>query len=214
MLSEIAEALQVGEMTGPHDALVSLCGDGVLERKRGRDGGTMVAADPRRGVVREIEIYGAAADDVHQLIDQRLVIECGVVHLAATRAQADDVDKLAALIDEMSTVATWADYHAADVSFHRQLVAASGYSAAAVEMESVTQRLYRYYLPYPIAYLRESNDEHRELLTALRHHDPVTAVEVIRRHIAVLHDTMFMALIGEHDRVRGASGAGDSPAPS
>jgi DNA-binding FadR family transcriptional regulator len=207
---QIAAALEVGEMT-VRRALVSLCEDGVLERRRGRDGGTMVAAEPRRGVVREIEVYDAASADVHQLIDQRLVLECGVAHLAAVNATDDDIAGLCALIDEMSAVQTWADYHGADVRFHRLLLAASGYPTAAAEMENVTQRLYRYYLPYPIEYLRESNEEHRELVAALRDHDPVAAVDVTRRHIEVLHDTMFMALIGDREP-DGAGGAGDKDA--
>lgn len=195
---EIASALEVGEMT-VRRALVSLCEDGVLERRRGRDGGTLVAAEPRRGVVREIEVYGAASADVHQLIDQRLVIECGIAHLAAVNASDDHLAAMVRLIDEMSAAQTWADYHGADVRFHRLLLEASGYPAAAAEMENVTQRLYRYYLPYPIEYLRESNDEHRELLAAVRAHDPLTAVDVTRRHIEVLHDTMFMSLIEKRE---------------
>ena len=114
--------------------------------------------------------------------------------------------ELGALIEEMSAVETWADYHGADVRFHRRLAEASGYPAAAAEMESVTQRLYRYYLPYPIEYLRGSNDEHRELLDALGDHDPVAAVAIIRRHIEVLHDTMFMSLIEK----RGQTDADDA----
>ena len=51
------QALEVGEMT-VRRALVSLCEAGVLERKRGRDGGTMVASAPRHGVVSEIAVYG------------------------------------------------------------------------------------------------------------------------------------------------------------
>ena len=73
-------------------------------------------------------------------------------------------------------------------------------------MERVLHALYRYYLPYPIEYLRESNGEHRELLDALGDHDPVAAVAIIRRHIEVLHDTMFMSLIEK----RGQAGADDA----
>lgn len=195
----IAEALDVGEMT-LRRALVSLCEDGVLERKRGRDGGTMVAAQPRHGVVREIEFYGAASADVHQLVDQRLVIECGAVHLAAVNAHDVDLDELDVLIEEMSTVETWADYHSADARFHRRLVAASGYPAAVPEMESVTRRLYRYYLPYPMEYLRRSNEEHREIVAALRRRDAMAAVDLVRSHIEVLHHTMFMSLIDGQGR--------------
>ena len=94
----------------------------------------------------------------------------------------------------MSDVETWADYHGADVRFHRRLAADSGYAAVAAEMESVTQRLYRYYLPYPIEYLRGSNDEHRDSGRARRPR-PRDGGRDHRRHIEVLHDTMFMSLI-------------------
>ncbi|MFF4292009.1 winged helix-turn-helix domain-containing protein, partial [Streptomyces sp. NPDC001633] len=43
----IAEALGVGEIT-VRRALGSLCADGVLERRRGRNGGTLVAERPAR----------------------------------------------------------------------------------------------------------------------------------------------------------------------
>ncbi len=43
--AQIAAALGVGEIT-VRRALVSLCADGVLERRRGRNGGTHVAENP------------------------------------------------------------------------------------------------------------------------------------------------------------------------
>src|ERR1700704_2788848 len=42
---QIAQALDVGEIT-VRRALVSLCEDGLLERRRGRNGGTLVAEHP------------------------------------------------------------------------------------------------------------------------------------------------------------------------
>ena len=45
---QIAAALGVSEITARR-ALVSLCADGVLERRRGRSGGTLVAERPVKG---------------------------------------------------------------------------------------------------------------------------------------------------------------------
>src|SRR3954469_24889073 len=80
---QIAQALDVSEITARR-ALVSLCADGVLERRRGRGGGTLVAAAPPKGRVRETADYVAATAEVGELIDRRLAMECGLVHLAAT----------------------------------------------------------------------------------------------------------------------------------
>src|SRR4051794_29426989 len=78
----IAAALGVGEITARR-ALVSLCEDGVLERRRGRNGGTRVAARPAKGTVDATVAYRSDAAAVHRLIDHRLLLECGIAHLAA-----------------------------------------------------------------------------------------------------------------------------------
>src|SRR3954452_16936918 len=78
--AQIAKALGVGEITARR-ALVSLCAAGVLERQRGRGGGTLVAANPPRGAVPPVDAYRVATRAVHQLIDHRLALECGIAHL-------------------------------------------------------------------------------------------------------------------------------------
>ena len=192
--TDIADALGVGEMT-VRRALVSLVADGVLERRRGRDGGTLVAQQPARGVVTEIAAYESAADEVTRLIDHRLILECGLTHLAALHAGADDMAALRRIADEMDTASTWADFHRLDEQFHVALAVAAGIASAAGELQPVLHALYRYYLPYPIEYLHQSNDEHRELLDALERRDAVSAVESIRRHVEALHRTMFVGLM-------------------
>nr|WP_255453257.1 FCD domain-containing protein [Cryobacterium serini] len=54
--------------------------------------------------------------------------------------------------------------------------------------------LYRYFLPYPVGSLHGVNREHARLVVALREHDPVAAVAIIRQHVSVLHDSMFVGL--------------------
>lgn len=193
---EIAEALGVGEMT-VRRALVSLCEAGVLERRRGRDGGTRVAAAPARGVVHEVKAFERAVDEVSRLIDQRLLLECGITHIAASRADRHALERLERLVVELDASENWTQFHRLDERFHLELAEASGVPSAAEELRRVLRALYRFYLPYPIEYLRESNAEHRRLVTALRLSDPVAAVGHVRDHVAVLHSTMFVGLLAQ-----------------
>jgi GntR family transcriptional repressor for pyruvate dehydrogenase complex len=186
--AEIARALGVGEIT-VRRALVSLCTDGVLERKRGRGGGTLVAAEPSKGRVQETADYVGAAAEVGELIDRRLVMECGLVHLAAARGSS--VAPLHDLVDRMEAAPTWADFHALDASFHLAVAGVSGLPAALASYQELMDDLYGYFLPYPIEFLRGSNQDHANLVESLAAQDPVAAVAVTRRHVAQLHQTML-----------------------
>ncbi|MFD4969338.1 FadR/GntR family transcriptional regulator [Streptomyces sp. NPDC058424] len=191
----IAEALGVSEIT-VRRALVALCKEGVLERRRGRTGGTLVAERPAHSTVGAIETYRAASADVHQLIDHRLVLECGVAHLAAVRGlDAESARELDRLLEEMDRAPSWAEFHGCDERFHMAVAAATGLDSVAEPYGAVLRELYRYYLPYPLDFLRHSNDEHRALVKAILRGDAAEAAEVARRHVEELHKSMFMDLL-------------------
>ncbi|GAA4904684.1 DNA-binding FadR family transcriptional regulator [Nonomuraea thailandensis] len=192
--AEVARALDVGEIT-VRRALIALCEEGVLVRRRGRTGGTLVADEPAIGRVAEIEAYRTATAEVHRLIDQRLILECGLAHLAATAITPELLAELKALVGEMDQATDWAGFHTCDERFHLALAASSGVGSAAGHYGPVLRQLYHYYLPYPMDYLRESNREHAALVAALERHDPVEAVRVTRAHVEVLHRTMFVGLL-------------------
>ncbi|GDY78869.1 hypothetical protein SAV31267_083540 [Streptomyces avermitilis] len=123
--AQIARALDVSEITARR-ALVSLCGDGVLERRRGRNGGTLVAAHPTPGTVLTTETYRTATDAVHRLIDHRLALECGIAHLASVRASGEDLSELQEIVEEMDRAPSWAEFHGCDERFHLRLAEATG----------------------------------------------------------------------------------------
>lgn len=187
--------MDVSEIT-VRRALVSLGTDGVLERRRGRKGGTLVAERPNHGTVAETDAYAAATEEVHDLIGQRLLLECGVAHLAARSVTEEQLDRLGRLVEAMDHAADWAVFHAADASFHLTVAEATLVPSAARHYGAVLHELYRYYLPYPLDRLRASNAEHRELLAALTAHDSGTAAEAACRHVESLHRTMFVGLAG------------------
>lgn len=195
--SEVAGALDVSEIT-VRRALKSLADDGVLVRRRGRNGGTFVADQASAGAVDAVTAYRADSAEVHSLIDRRVLLECAITHHAALNATADQLDELDAFVEQAASAQNWTDYHAADEKLHAGVALASGLTWALPYYHEVLYALYRYFLPYPVAYLHRVNHEHAELVAALRRKDPVAAVEVIERHVSALHDSMFVGL-GERE---------------
>ncbi|QNE35719.1 FadR/GntR family transcriptional regulator [Leifsonia shinshuensis] len=193
--ADVAAALDVSEITARR-AIKSLAEEGLLRRVRGRSGGTFVAeASPAvAGTGSAVETYRADAEQVHRLIDQRLLAETSLSHLAAVSATDEDLAELDAAVAAASAAQDWTDYHAADERFHLAVARAAGRPALAVLYEETLRRLYAYFIPYPIAYLHEVNAEHAALAAAIRGHDPEAAVALAERHVAVLHETMFVGL--------------------
>ncbi|WP_175607658.1 FadR/GntR family transcriptional regulator [Peterkaempfera bronchialis] len=191
----IAAALGVGEITARR-ALVSLCRDGVLERRRGRTGGTLVAERPARAAAETTAAFRSDSAAVRRLIDHRLVLECGVAHLAAARVDDDTLKRLDDLVAEMDEAPSWAEFHSCDERFHLAVAAATGLDSVTEPYSALLRDLYRYYLPYPMEALRASNAEHRALVEALRRHDAAGAADITRRHVEELHQTMFVGLLG------------------
>ena len=190
---EVAAALGVSEITARR-ALKSLADEGVLQRKRGRSGGTFVAEPGASVSVASITAYLADAADVHRLIDERVLLECALVHHAALGISSAQLDELEATVAQAAAAQSWSDYHVADERFHLGVAAASGLDWALPQYGAVLHGLYQYFLPYPVTYLHGVNREHARLVAALREHDPIAAVAIIRQHVAVLHDSMFVGL--------------------
>jgi DNA-binding FadR family transcriptional regulator len=188
---ELAATFGVSRMT-VRRALQLLSDRGVLVRRRGRGGGTFVAADPPRGVLREFESYRTVSGEVFDLIDNRLVIECGAAYLAAGKATPGDVDRLRGLVREMDAARTWTAFRAVDPRFHLAVASIAGSNGAVGALADVLGRLIRFYVPYPISYLHASNREHEALVEAIAAHDRMAAVAVIDRHISELRHTVFV----------------------
>ena len=191
--SAVAAALDVSEGT-VRRALTSLCENGVLDRKRGRTGGTFVAEHPTRGAVDSTAAYTRDAGTVRRLIDHRLLLECGAAHLAASRADPGEFDEMRRLVEAMDGAGSWAEFHELDARFHRQLAVHSGLDHACEELSGVLAQLHQYFLPYRLETLRESNDDHRALVDALTAADPERAVTVTHDHVAALKTTMFIGI--------------------
>jgi GntR family transcriptional repressor for pyruvate dehydrogenase complex len=189
--AQIASTLGVSGITARR-ALEGMAAENILVRRRGRNGGTFVADKPPKLHLTSVTIYRGDSRHVHDLIDQRAIVECALTHEAALVITPNELTELRSYVNAAARAQNWADYHAADEKLHRGVARASKMDWALPRYEQITAALYRYFLPYPISYLHDVNQEHSQIVDALENHDCIESVALMKYHILALHQSMFV----------------------
>ncbi|MDR4534244.1 FCD domain-containing protein [Glutamicibacter sp. PS] len=188
----IAAGLEVSVITARR-ALESLVEDGVLDRRRGRGGGTFVAQDPPQLNDSSVQAFRADEQAILRLIDQRSLMESAIAASAAAHATSAQCDELDELIVQSRQAATWHEHHIPDTRFHRLVAEISTLPEVPAYLASY-EALTKYFVPYPQEQLEEGRGHHSALVAALRRHDPLAAIEVTREHVDALRREMFVGL--------------------
>jgi GntR family transcriptional regulator, transcriptional repressor for pyruvate dehydrogenase complex len=177
---ELADELGISRST-LRQALTTLVQSGLLISLRGRGGGTFVTERPPLADA-SVQPLGA---DAWEVLDYRVAIETGATVLACERAEPDDLDRLAAVVERMWRVDDFDIYRRADIRFHIGLAEASGSPRLVSAMTEVQGQMSELIarLPHPPALLTHANEQHRRLVHLLRRQDPARAVPLIREHI-------------------------------
>lgn len=151
-------------------ALTALGEGGLVHAVRGRGGGTFVA-DPQPPTEPPSDELLA---DWHEIADNRLAVEVGIVVIAAERANEAALEQLEALVDAMyAQLDDYAAYRQSDVLFHVGVAESTGSQrlvAAMTATQGEMTQLIRF-ISHPREVLRSANDQHRRLVAALRAHD-------------------------------------------
>jgi GntR family transcriptional regulator, transcriptional repressor for pyruvate dehydrogenase complex len=156
---------------------------GVLETRQG-DGTYVTQLDPMTllsplGFYSELRETAQSAD----LLAVRRVLETESAGLAAIRMSDVEVERLADILSSIDGVLASDEvdpesFIDADAEFHRSIAAASGNPALAALIEALVSRTLRARLWRAITErdsLGEAHAEHRDILVALRAHDPERA---------------------------------------
>ncbi|MFF4489607.1 FadR/GntR family transcriptional regulator [Streptomyces sp. NPDC001544] len=172
----LAEELGISEIT-VRRALEGMCQDGLLDRRRGRAGGTFVAPDWDAVVALLHDADEAAALDGFHLL-----LECGLVAHGAGEVPAGHLDGLRSLVDAMDLVTDPARLVELETRFHLDLAEALG---GAGIREFAADLLGRQCLlgPAPAPdVVRERNRCHADLLTELGRGALGPAVRAVKAH--------------------------------
>ncbi len=159
----------------------------VREALRRLESEGIVEVVPYRGV----RVRRWSAQEIDDIFDLRAVLEGYAAGRAAQRATASDVAALDALCDEMEALAgagppSDLDHLAAlNGRLHRRILELSGNALLPQLVWSITQLplVVSTFGHYSADELRRSMRHHRELVDALRAHDPRWATAVMQAHV-------------------------------
>jgi DNA-binding GntR family transcriptional regulator len=174
----ISQALDVSEIT-VRRALETMGQDGLLERRRGRAGGTFIA-ERWDAASAELEDGRQAA----QLVDFQTVLECGLVAISCAELDPDDLDPLREHVLSAETEAgSDADSLAlADAHFHLGLATVLGDWRTRERQADLLGMLCLLMARPPLEAAIEQNRAHARLLAGLESRSVEVAVGAIKLH--------------------------------
>ncbi|ALV32010.1 GntR family transcriptional regulator [Streptomyces sp. CdTB01] len=172
----LAEELGIGEIT-VRRALEGMCQDGLLDRRRGRAGGTFVAQDWDTVVaVMHDPDEAAALDAVHALL------ECGLVSHAVGEVPQDRLDGLRALVDELDRADLPGRLLELETRFHLDLAEALGGAGIREFAADLLGRQCLLLPAPPPEVVRARNRHHADLLDELARGAMAPAVAAVKAH--------------------------------
>ncbi|HWG28654.1 FadR/GntR family transcriptional regulator [Actinospica sp.] len=173
----LAEQLGIGEMT-VRRALEGMCQDGLLDRRRGRTGGTFVSADWSHVAAAHHDAEGAAS-----IAGFLLLLECGLVAHASGEVDDEQLAGLRKLAEDLDATADPDRLREVETRFHLDLAEALGGRG----MREVTADLLgRLCLLRPAAEpdtIRRQNLCHVDLLVHLTEGATDAAVRAVKEHM-------------------------------
>jgi DNA-binding FadR family transcriptional regulator len=176
---ELAEQMGISR-SSLRQALTALTQSGHLVAVRGRGGGWFVADSPPLPQSQRVEL-----SEWRELLDYRIVVEVGVVVLAAERAEAKDLARLSEHVDAMRAVDDFTVFRQADVFFHLALAEAAQSArlvAAMTEVQGAMSELIGH-IAHPPEVLERSNAQHAKLVTLIERRDAGRAARCVREHL-------------------------------
>ncbi|WP_034089379.1 FadR/GntR family transcriptional regulator [Streptacidiphilus albus] len=172
----LSERLGISEIT-VRRALEGMCQDGLLDRQRGRTGGTFVAQG-WSGVVAALYDAELAAP----LEALQLLLECGLVALHCGEIRGGELDGLRALVEEIGRTADPELLPRLETRFHLDLAGALGGQPARERATDLVGRLCLLRPAGTTAQLLAGNLRHGELLDALETGRMDAAVGAVKAH--------------------------------
>ncbi|MFI1566427.1 FadR/GntR family transcriptional regulator [Streptomyces sp. NPDC020490] len=172
----LAEELGISEIT-VRRALEAMCQDGLLDRRRGRAGGTFVAPEWHTVVALMHDAEEAASlEAFHQLL------ECGLVARGVGEVPADGLQELRALVDEMDLAGDPERLLELEARFHLGLAEVLGGAGIREFAADLLGRLCLL-MPAPAAdAVRARNRCHADLLAELGRGAMDPAVQAVKAH--------------------------------
>jgi DNA-binding FadR family transcriptional regulator len=194
---ELARLFGVGRATVQR-AIGVLEAEGLVERRRGRTGGTFVVGAPGTAgsADRVIETLRATRADVEQALASRLAVEPAAAEVAARVRDDADLRTIADAAAAAAAAEDDAEFMESDTAFHLALAAATHnrFFAEAVEQTRLVLNDALVVLPDSPVWHAWSNRDHETILRAVEDGDGRRARSAMRRHVRHTDDAVHALL--------------------
>jgi GntR family transcriptional regulator, L-lactate dehydrogenase operon regulator len=178
---DLAARLGVSRVT-LRDAIRAIADAGYVESRRGRYGGTFVAASLPTPAPRP-----APAGDLEDVLTLRHVLESGAAEAAAARAltPADRQNLSAALLDVSGVDTEQTEYRRRDSRLHLAIAEAAGSPSLTTAVADIRSRVNELLdaIPLLAANIEHSNAQHRAVVAAILSGDAPTARQAMAEHL-------------------------------
>ncbi len=178
---ELAARLGVGRVT-LRDAIRAIADAGYVESRRGRYGGTFVAATLPTAPPRP-----APGGDLEDVLTLRRVLESGAAEAAAARAltQAERQHLTAALTEVSGADLDAGEYRRRDSRLHLAIAEVTGSSSLTTAVADVRSRVNELLdaIPLLAVNIEHSEAQHRSIVDAILAGDPAAARQAMDEHL-------------------------------
>jgi DNA-binding FadR family transcriptional regulator len=178
---------------GPlREALRVLEQKGLLEIKRGVRGGAVVKHPGTTPVSESLGLLIRHRKiTLAELAEFREGLEGNVASIAATRATADDIERMKALLDEAEKdvangVDAWASFCELDNRIHVAIAKAAGNRVYEFVMEMIHDNIQQYYELHPLKdrqFMQENYRDLRDIVTALEKKQGTAVRALMQSHV-------------------------------
>jgi DNA-binding FadR family transcriptional regulator len=198
--AELAARFAIAPMT-LREALRILREAGYLETRRGRGGGTFVkrslpqrpAGEARRHLAR------LTVEELSDLMDYRVAVSGAAVELATERRSNAELVGLEGLVERMADLDSFPPYRRLDHRFHLAVASAARSPrlvAAETSIQADLAKLLRL-IPESAEMLHVSNEQHRELVAAIRARSAPRARAAMEAHVRGTGDFLVGLRLGK-----------------
>lgn len=207
---ELCDSFDVGRNT-IREALSTVQAMGLIDQSKGKRPRVMepTLAKVMQGVAGAAQFFFSGSEGLAHLEQARLFLETSLIRYACQHATNAQVGKLVEAIDACERASgDVARFRDADVRFHRVLAEIPGNPIFTALHDTFVEQLMRNRpgLPDVLQTNRESNQEHRDIASAILDKDADRAVSILTGHLTRNYGTYFR-LAMEKNSVEGANGA-------
>ena len=182
--SELAAQLGVSTVT-LREALASLREQGLVETRRGRNGGSFirVPGDPAAAVLRA-RLAGLSVSDLRDAGDELAAVSGAAARLAASRASTDNVRRLLTLAERIRTAGGIGERTRADSRFHIEVaVAAASERLTRAEVSLQGELGLILWAASDAADAGRAAEQHKAVALAISREDAVAARDLAEQHV-------------------------------